>query len=67
MGGGGRRVAESEISSSWKKSTFSESGQCVEVRCSTREVEVRDSLDPQGPHLRIGFTQWNEFLAWVAG
>jgi hypothetical protein len=53
----------SGISSSWKKSSFSQQTECVEVRRLRDVVQVRDSKDPGGPVLRFTDREWRAFLA----
>ncbi len=50
----------------WRKSSLSESGQCVEVAYNalSRSVTLRHSQDPSGPMLT--FT-WGEWLAFIGG
>ncbi|NLT54664.1 MAG: DUF397 domain-containing protein [Actinomycetales bacterium] len=50
---------------SWIKSTFSGSGDCVEVSYSGPgdAVLMRDSKDPQGPHLRFSRSAWDGLLS----
>ncbi|WP_242909339.1 DUF397 domain-containing protein [Actinomadura terrae] len=49
----------------WRKSSHSggEGGQCVELASLDSSVGVRDSKDPQGPHLSVG----REALAGLLG
>lgn len=50
--------------SAWRKSTFSEAGNCVEVRrVSDGSVEIRDSKAPEGSRLRYSHDEWRAFLA----
>jgi hypothetical protein len=49
----------------WRKSTFSESGQCVEVALMAESVALRDSHAPSGPVLSFGRGQWAAFLGAV--
>lgn len=37
----------------WRKASASESGHCVEAAASGGAVWVRDSKDPDGPHLTL--------------
>jgi hypothetical protein len=53
------------MNTEWIKATASsDSGNCVELRRSGGEVQVRDSKDPDGPVLR--FTP-AELAAWLDG
>jgi uncharacterized protein DUF397 len=51
--------------SAWKKSSFSNSGGCVEVAHVGAWMLVRDSKDPAGPQLRFNAREWQSFLAGV--
>lgn len=39
--------------------------QCVEVAPIAGEVAVRDSTDPEGPHLHVRPRAWREFVGRV--
>lgn len=60
-GEGGERV---EVGA-WQKSSYStaEGGQCVEVAALDPEVGMRDSKDPDGPHLHVTRPVFAELLA----
>lgn len=47
----------------WRKSSFSQSGDCVEVAFGHSSVLVRDSKRPEGGVLVLTITQWFAFLA----
>jgi hypothetical protein len=47
----------------WRKSTFSEAGDCVEVAPVEDGFLVRDSKARNGPVLEFSSTEWNEFLS----
>lgn len=49
----------------WTKSTFSGTGNCVEVTVRSAEVLVRDSKDPDGPTLTFTASEWDSFLIGV--
>lgn len=49
----------------WRKSSFSESGACVEVSFAAQAVLVRQSRDPAGPTLTFTDAEWVAFLAGV--
>jgi hypothetical protein len=52
----------------WMRSSFCESGACVEVRTSAGKggeggsVQVRDSKNPDGPVLTFTNDEWDAFL-----
>ena len=53
------------MTTDWIKATASnQGGECVAMRRHGDAVEVRDSKNPAGPHLR--FTT-REFAAWLDG
>ncbi|MFJ9583996.1 DUF397 domain-containing protein [Streptomyces acidicola] len=49
----------------WFKSSYSSSasGDCVEIATSPDTVHVRDSKNPEAPHLTLSPTAWTDFLA----
>lgn len=49
----------------WRRSTASDSGNCVEVAALGGSVLVRDSANPDGARLRIPPVAWSAFLAWT--
>src|SRR5581483_11053758 len=55
-------------SQAWFKSTYSSgsSGDCVEFAATPDAVHVRDSKDPEGPHLTFAPDAWARFLAFAA-
>nr|WSX79508.1 DUF397 domain-containing protein [Streptomyces sp. NBC_00899] len=57
-----------EVAVSWRKSSYSgsEGDNCVEVAACPGTVHVRDSKDPDGPHLAFGPAEWASFLAYAA-
>jgi hypothetical protein len=50
---------------SWRKSSFSNSGDCVECLLVNTSILVRDSKDSQGTVLAFGRSEWSAFLAVV--
>lgn len=52
----------------WTKSSYSSNDgpACVEVATLSDAVLVRDSKDPEGPHLTLTPTAWSAFLAYAA-
>lgn len=57
-----------EVAYNWQKSSYSsgEGGACIEVSTHPTTVHVRDSKDPDGPHLDLSPTAWAEFTAFAA-
>lgn len=49
--------------SSWRKSSFSQSGDCVEWRFSESFVYVRASKSPTGQVLKFTHSEWRAFVA----
>jgi len=51
----------------WTKSTYSagNNNDCVEVAASSGDILVRDSKDPEGPHLALTPTAWTAFLTFA--
>lgn len=50
----------------WRKSTASNSGGCVEVAPTDASVLIRDSVSPDGPILRVSTAAWSVFVTSVA-
>lgn len=46
----------------WQRSSFCASGGCVEVAHSAGTVLVRNSTDPDGPHLEFGRSMWKDLM-----
>jgi len=48
----------------WRKSSFSggSTGDCVEVFVSVEAVAIRDSKNPDAPHLEFPHPHWRQFL-----
>lgn len=51
--------------SAWKKSSYSNSGGCVEVAHADGWMLLRDSKDPGGPQLSFNVREWRAFLNGV--
>ena len=49
----------------WRKSTASNTGECVEVGFLTSSVVMRHSLDPSGAVLTFSMPEWIAFLTGV--
>jgi len=54
-----------EHSLTWRKSSFSLSGDCLEWRFSNTAVHARDSKDPGGPALVFSHHGWRAFVASI--
>jgi hypothetical protein len=50
----------------WRKSSHSGQGNCVEVAKPQQGVAVRDSKDPMGPSLTFTAEAWSAFIADVS-
>lgn len=46
----------------WRKSSRSSSGNCVEVAELPGAMAVRDSKDPDGGHFVVDAAAWNAFI-----
>jgi len=46
----------------WRKSSYSASGNCVEVAIQDEVVHIRDSKNPNGGVLSIPSPSWLEFI-----
>lgn len=65
--GGGRVDEHQSDRLSWRKSTASAEGNCVEVAFLDSSVRVRDSKHPKGPVLSFSRAEWSAFLSGVHG
>jgi hypothetical protein len=50
---------------SWRKSSYSASGDCVEVAISGDSVWVRDSKRRESPTLEFPSSEWHAFLTGI--
>lgn len=57
--------ADNCLQALWTKSTRSGVETCVQARQTADAVLVRDSKDPDGPHLRFTIPEWDAFTAGV--
>jgi len=55
-------VADSKQTYTWRRSTVSGSGNCVEVAFADQSVLVRNSRDPLGSVLSFSRQEWMAFL-----
>lgn len=50
----------------WRKSSHSDAeGACVEVGTLRPGVAIRDSKDPNGPHLHLSASEWRRLLTAI--
>ncbi len=49
----------------WRKSSYSNSGDCLEWRMDTDRVRLRDSNGGSSGELHLSHSQWRAFLAAV--
>jgi hypothetical protein len=49
----------------WRKSSYSGEGNCVELSDQAGRVLVRDTQDPQGLVLTVPARAWREFVGQV--
>jgi hypothetical protein len=49
----------------WRKSTYTETGTCVEVLIGREDIYVRDSLDISGTSLRFRPAEWQAFVSAI--
>ncbi|MBA6440009.1 MULTISPECIES: DUF397 domain-containing protein [Streptomyces] len=56
------------IEVAWTKSSYSsnEGPQCVEVAPTPSTIHIRDSKNPNGPHLTVTPTAWTAFLTYAS-
>lgn len=52
-------------STSWRKSTASAQGNCVEVSFAGESVLMRNSRSPEGPVLSFTHPEWEAFLTGI--
>ncbi|MER6092092.1 DUF397 domain-containing protein [Streptomyces bluensis] len=52
----------------WFKSSYSggDGDDCVEIATTPDTIHVRDSKNPQAPHLTLSPTAWADFLAYAS-
>ncbi|WRZ91201.1 DUF397 domain-containing protein [Streptomyces sp. NBC_01007] len=58
-----------EVALEWFKSSYSDSSNgndCVEIAPTPTKIHLRDSKNPEGPHLTFAPTAWAAFLPYAA-
>jgi hypothetical protein len=58
-------MSASETPINWRKSSFSQNGDCVEESYAGDHVYVRDSKDPSGAMLKLTCDEWRSFLSSI--
>jgi hypothetical protein len=58
-------AAPESVDGEWRKSSYSDQGDCVEVSLGVDAVRVRNSTNRSLPSISFGTRQWAEFLAAV--
>ncbi len=61
----GAPLSDSEEQARWRKSSYSNSGDCLEWRIDSDRVRLRDSTGGSSGELRFSYSQWRAFLAAV--
>jgi predicted secreted Zn-dependent protease len=56
-------MSERERPSTWRKSSFSQNGDCAEWCLSGELILLRSSKDPAGPVLQFTRTEWQAFVS----
>jgi hypothetical protein len=54
-----------EPSARWVKSSYCDTGNCVEAAATRAGVLVRDSKSETGPHLDLASGPWAVFTTWT--
>jgi hypothetical protein len=63
----GHMTRLSNTAEKWRKSSFSQNGDCVEVTFSGGKILARDSKRPDERVLVFTFSEWSTFVAGVRG
>jgi hypothetical protein len=58
-------MRERETPLTWRKSSFSQNGDCAEWCLSEGLILLRSSKDPAGPVLQFTRTEWQAFLSGI--
>ncbi|MFF7844935.1 DUF397 domain-containing protein [Streptomyces ossamyceticus] len=64
-----RKPNGNETSLEWIKSSYSgaDTPSCLEVATTPATILIRDSKNPEGPHLALTPTAWATFLPYASG
>lgn len=57
--------ADREVGLTWQKSTYTDSGACVEVARPDGGVLVRDSKRRTGPRIPLQTAAWSALVDWA--
>lgn len=55
-------MSASERPTNWRKSSFSQNGDCIECAYDEGYVYIRDSKSSSGVTLKIAFSEWQVFI-----
>ena len=58
-------MSDGEEQARWRKSSYSNSGDCLECRIDPDRVRLRDSTGGSPGELHLSHSQWRAFLAAV--
>jgi hypothetical protein len=55
-------MSADETPVTWRRSSFSQGGDCVEIAHISTQVFVRDSKNPNGHRLAFTLVEWSAFM-----
>ena len=58
-------MADGDQRAGWRKSSFSNSGDCLEWMIDVDQVRLRDSTGRSSGELHLSYSEWRAFLAAV--
>jgi len=58
-------LSDGEKQEFWRKSSYSNSGDCLEWLIGTDEIKLRDSTKGSSGELHLSYSEWRAFLAGV--
>jgi hypothetical protein len=61
----GAALSDREKQARWRKSSYSNTGDCLEWRIDSDRVRLRDSTRRSSGELHLSHSQWRTFLAAV--